>query len=372
MKRLIALILALTIILCSFSSCSKAEEADDTEKIGAEDETVPEDEPSEENVNSDTDNSESISDICAAVSTCVVEVTAEFNMITDGQYHYAMMSTGSGVIISSDGYILTADHVITDSDSGSLADAVTVRLNNSAEYEAEIIGSDPSSDIALLKVDAADLEFATVGNSDTVATGEQIIVAAYPLGELGVITFGTISATNRDINGEDDETTIIQITAAVKPGNSGGGLFNTRGELIGIVNGKEAESLGYAIPVNKAVYVAGELREHGYVTGKTYIEISIADITDSHTAYNYFGSTETGVYISLVQEGYNDGVLEYGDRITAVNGTEISSSAEVKEIISESEAGDTLTFTISRDSNLYDVEVMCFEYSPKNAISSEE
>jgi len=318
-----------------------------------------------------------LSDVCAVVSASVVEITTEFNKTQYGYYQYVQEGAGSGVIISRDGYIITNAHVITDSESGKLADSINIRLNSGEEYEAKIIGSDTESDIALIKVDGKGLSAARVGNSDSIKVGEQVIAVGNPLGELGgTVTSGIVSATNREINVENNKMTLIQIDAAINPGNSGGGLFNTKGELIGIVNAKTTdvtvEGLGFAIPVNEAVNVAEELEKHGYVTGKTHIGISLTDVTDSFTAYYYFRSESTGVYITSVQEGYNEDVLEYGDRITAINDVEVSSTADVKEIVSESKVGDKLIFTVSRQGKLKDVEVTCYEYVPQEDVSFDE
>lgn len=315
-----------------------------------------------------------ISDVCAVVSASVVEITTEFSKTQYGYFQYVEEGAGSGVIISADGYIVTNAHVITDSSSGKLADAIKIRLNTGDEYTAEIIGSDNESDIALIKIDGKGLMAATVGDSDKIKVGEQIIAVGNPLGELGgTVTSGIISATNREISVQNNKMTLIQIDAAVNPGNSGGGLFNTKGELIGIVNAKTTdvtvEGLGFAIPVNEAVNVAEELESHGYVTGKVHIGISLTDVTDAFTAYYYFRSESTGVYVTSVQEGYNEGVLEYGDRITAINDIEVSSSADVKEIIAESKVGDKLKFTISRNGKMKTVEVTCYEYVPSKDVS---
>ena len=318
-----------------------------------------------------------LTDVCAVVSASVVEITTEFNQTYYGYYQYVQEGAGSGVIISNDGYIITNAHVITNSENGKLADAIKIRLNSGDEYTAKIIGSDSDSDIALLKIDAKNLSAATVGNSDKIKVGEQVIAVGNPLGELGgTVTSGIVSATNREISVENNRMTLIQIDAAINPGNSGGGLFNVKGELIGIVNAKTTdvtvEGLGFAIPVNEAVNVAEELESHGYVTGKTYIGISLTDVTDAFTAYYYFRSESTGVYVTDVQEGYNEDVLQYGDRITAINDEEISSTADVKEIVQKCEVGDKLTFTISREGKLKDVKVTCFEYVPENGVSFDE
>ena len=195
-----------------------------------------------------------ITDVCAVVSASVVEITTEFNQTYYGYYQYVQEGAGSGVIISTDGYIVTNAHVITNSENGKLADAIKIRLNSGEDYDAKIIGSDSDSDIALLKIDAKKLTAATIGNSDAIEVGEQVIAVGNPLGELGgTVTSGIVSATNREITVENNKMTLIQIDAAINPGNSGGGLFNTDGELIGIVNAKTTdvtvEGLGFAIPV---------------------------------------------------------------------------------------------------------------------------
>ena len=318
-----------------------------------------------------------LTDVCAVVSASVVEITTEFNQTYYGYYQYVQEGAGSGVIISEDGYLLTNAHVITDSQSGNTADAIKVRLTNGEEYDATIIGNDSDSDIALLKIEGEGFAAATVGNSDTIEVGEQVLAVGNPLGELGgTVTSGIVSATNREISVENNKMTLIQIDAAINPGNSGGGLFNTKGELIGIVNAKTTdvtvEGLGFAIPVNEAVSVAEELEEHGYVTGRTHIGISLTDVTDAFTAYYYFRTEVTGVYVVNVQEGYNENVLQYGDRITAINGNEISSSEDVKELVKDSEVGDVLTFTISREGKIMEVEVTCYEYVPENDVSFDQ
>ncbi|MBE6714325.1 MAG: trypsin-like serine protease [Ruminococcaceae bacterium] len=337
------------------------------------------------NENDDINNGETVifegsydlSDISAAVSASVVEITTEFNKTYYGYYQYVEEGAGSGVIVSDNGYIITNNHVITDSATGVRADSITVRLINGEEYKAEIKGNDSDSDIALLKIDAKGLSAANIGNSDELKVGEQVIAVGNPLGELGgTVTTGIISATNREISVENNKMTLIQTDAAINPGNSGGGLFNIEGELIGIVNAKTTdvtvEGLGFAIPINEACYVAKELEENGYVTGKPYVGISLYDVTDSYIAYYYFRSEATGVYVNMVQEGYNEKVLKYGDRITAVDGNEVSSSEDVKEAIKSSEVGDVLVFTISRKGKIKNVKVKCYEYVPETDISFDE
>ncbi len=305
------------------------------------------------------------------VADSVVEITTEFQS-SYGPYQFVSEGAGSGVIISENGYVITNNHVITG-DSNEVADTVTVRLKNGDEYEAKVIGNDAESDIALLKVEAENLKAAIVGNSDNLVVGESIVAVGNPLGELGgTVTCGIVSATGRTINVDGTEMNLIQIDAAVNPGNSGGGLFNMKGELVGIVNAKSTgegvEGLGFAIPVNEAINVTEQIKENGYVTGRTYIGVSFINVTDEFTAYRYFGTPTLGIYVYEVVEGYNESSLQSGDRIVAVNGSEITSPDDIKSIVKASDVGDVLKFTIYRKGTLTEVDVTCYEYVPETAV----
>ena len=324
-------------------------------------------------VTTDTSEGSGLSDVCGLVSDSVVEITTEYQK-TYGNFQYVNGGAGSGVIISGDGYIITNNHVITDEDTGKVADTVTVRLTDSTEYTAKVIGHDSDSDIAVIKIDAKNLTAATLGTSGSLKVGEQVIAVGNPLGELGgTVTSGIISSTNREITVDNNIMNLIQIDAAINPGNSGGGLFNMKGELIGIVNakstGSNVEGLGFAIPIDEAGKVAEELMSNGYVSGKTYIGISLTDVTDNFTAYYYFHSQNTGVYITQVQDGYNDDALKYGDRILAIDGEEVASSSDVKEAVKGHSVGDTLKFTVSRDGKTKEVDVKCYEYVPDSDVT---
>lgn len=316
----------------------------------------------------------SVSDICEKVAASVVEIETEFKNAY-GFFQYVNGGAGSGVIITDDGYIITNNHVIYDSSNNKAADTVTVRLSDGNEYKAEIVGRDADSDIALLKISPKEaLSAAVVGDSGSLRVGETVIAVGNPLGELGgTVTKGIVSATNREISVDSVKMNLIQIDAAINPGNSGGGMFNMKGELVGIVNakstGSDIDGLGFAIPVNDAMSVVEELQNHGYVTGKTYIGVSLVDVTDAYTAYYYFRSQQTGVYIAQVEEGFNDGVLKYGDRIIAINGEEVTSSEDVKEKVKECSVGDKLTFTLSREGKTAEVQVTCYEYTPDEDVS---
>lgn len=310
-------------------------------------------------------------DVAATVHDSVVEITTEFQVT--GFFQYVSEGAGSGVIISEDGYIITNNHVISDTDTGNAADTITVRLTNGNEYKASLIGKDADSDIAIIKIEPDEtLTYAVFGDSDKLTIGEEVIAVGNPLGELGgTVTNGIISALDREIDVDGTTMNLLQTNAAINPGNSGGGLFNMKGELIGVVNAKSSgsgiEGLGFAIPANDALAVAEQLMEHGYVTGKTFIGVSFYDVTDPYTAYRYFKSQSVGVYVAALEEGYNDDVLEYGDRIVDIEGNEITEFAQIKDILNEHEVGDTLTFTLYRQGKLTEVEVTCYEYVPEDA-----
>ena len=279
------------------------------------------------------------------------------------------------MILSDDGYIITNAHVILDSSMQTPADTVTVRLTDGTEYPAEVISYDTDEDIAIVKIDAKDLLPAQVGDSDKLIVGEELIIVGNPLGKLGgSVSNGIVSATEREIQVGGVTMHLIQTNAAVNPGNSGGGMFNMKGELVGIVNAKSSgmgiEGLGFAIPVNQVMKVSEQLLTQGYVSGKPMIGVSFEDVgSDSGLSFFGFGSgaasnVKPGVYVRELVEGMNDKVLEEGDRVIAVNGEEISSSDDIKAIVSASAIGDKITFQLYRENKLMEVEVTVFERTP--------
>ncbi len=318
----------------------------------------------------------SFSAVAQIVKDSVVEITTEFNN-TSVWYNYVQTGAGSGVIISTDGYIITNTHVITDESSGKAADAITVRLTDGTDYSAEVIGYDTDSDIAIIKINASGLAAALCGNSDNLAVGEELVIVGNPLGELGgTVTNGIVSATEREIEVNGVTMNLIQTNAAVNPGNSGGGMFNMKGELVGIVNAKSSgtgiEGLGFAIPINEALEVTEQLVEYGYVRGKTMIGVTFTDVTSNNLFYYY--NIKAGVYVDSLTKGYNDDVLQPGDRVVAVNGNTVSATSEIKAVVTSSSVGDKLEFQIERNGKLMTVEVECFEKVPdtQNNIEFEE
>lgn len=308
--------------------------------------------------------------VASMVKDSVVEINTEYTTVSLW-YQYVSGGAGSGVIISEDGYIITNHHVICGSDDSTVAEKITVRLTDGSEYEATVVGTDSDADIAVLKIDASDLTAAIIGDSDTLSVGEEVIAVGNPLGELGgSVTNGIISALDRAINVNGVEMNLLQTNAAVNPGNSGGGLFNMRGELIGVVNAKSSgdgvEGLGFAIPSNDALSVAEQLMEYGYVKGKVIIGVTMMDITDISTA-RYLGLNSYGTYIIEVTEGYNDDVLQVGDRVISVDGNEISSADEVTALVKKASVGDTFSFQVSRQGKIIEVTVVCYEKVPESA-----
>ncbi len=307
--------------------------------------------------------------VAATVKNSVVEITTEFRV--DSYFQYITSGAGSGVIISADGYVITNNHVISNSSSNSgYADTITVRLTTGEEYTAELIGADADSDIAVIKIKApAALPCAVMGSSDELGVGEEVIAVGNPLGELGgTVTNGIISALNREINVDGTTMNLLQTNTAINPGNSGGGLFNMDGELIGIVNakssGSDIEGLGFAIPINEAIHVAEELMTKGYVSGRPYLGVEFFNATSMSQAL-YYGLPSLGVYVSRLEEGLNDDVFKIADRVIAVDGKEIGDITDISTIVKSHKPGDTITFSVYRSGKLIEVKATCHEYVPE-------
>ena len=304
------------------------------------------------------------------VSPSVVVITTEQVVYSQWSWYgqsQVESGAGSGVIISSDGYILTCAHVVSG------ASNITVSIGDK-DYPATLVGEDTTSDIAVVKVDATGLTPATVGNSDNLKVGESVMAVGNPLGELGgTVTSGIVSALNRSVTIQGTSSTntmsLIQMDASVSPGNSGGGLFNMNGELIGLVNAKssssDAEGLGFAIPINDAIKVAQDLLENGYVSGRPYMGITYLAVTDAQTAAQ-LNVNAYGVYVvDVVQGGPADKAgLKTGDRIVSIDGTEIAQKDDLGTLIQQHAAGDTLSITVAREGQMQTVSLTLGE---KNA-----
>jgi len=315
-------------------------------------------------------------DVAANVKDSVVAITTEYKVVSYWQ-EYVTGGAGSGVVMSEDGYIITNYHVVSSSSNNysrsEYADTVKVNFENGKIYDAEVIGGSAEADIAVLKITPEeDEKFTPVlfADSDKLKVGDEVIAVGNPLGELsGTATNGIISALAREVVIEGVTMNLLQTNAAVNPGNSGGGLFNMKGELIGVVNAKSSgegiEGLGFAIPANEALKVATDIIENGgpvVETPDVKVGIEIVTIQTASDAAS-FGVNAFGVYVSRLEEGYNDKVLKVKDRIIAVDGLEIATGDDVVKLVREAEAGDKLEFTIYRDGRLKTVEVTVFPYA---------
>ena len=307
------------------------------------------------------------------VSPSVVVITTEQVVYSQWSWYgqsQVESGAGSGVIISSDGYILTCAHVVSG------ASNITVSIGDK-DYPATLVGEDTTSDIAVVKIDATGLTPATVGDSDNLKVGESVMAVGNPLGELGgTVTSGIVSALNRSVSIQGSSSvntmSLIQMDASVSPGNSGGGLFNMNGELVGIVNAKssdsDAEGLGFAIPVNDAVKVAQELLENGYVTGRPYLGISYYAVTNAQTAAQ-LGVNAYGVYIVEVVKGgpADKAGLQAGDRIVSVDGSEVATQSDLGTLMQDHKAGDTIEITVARGGQMQTVTVTLGEKGADNS-----
>ena len=312
------------------------------------------------------------SQVSEMVSPSVVVITTEQVVYSQWSWYgqnQVESGAGSGVIISSDGYILTCAHVVSG------ASQITVTIGDT-DYTATVVGEDDTSDVAVLKIDATGLTPATVGDSDSLSVGDSVLAVGNPLGELGgTVTSGIVSALNRSVTIQGTSSTntmsLIQMDASVSPGNSGGGLFNMNGELIGLVNAKssssDAEGLGFAIPINDAIQVAQDLLENGYVSGRPYMGITYIAVTDAQTAAQ-FNVNAYGVYVvDVVQGGPADKAgLKTGDRIVSIDGTEIAQKDDLGTLMQQHTAGDTLSITVARNGQMQTVSLTLGEKNASN------
>mgnify|MGYP002647212380 CR=1 FL=1 len=253
--------------------------------------------------------------------------------------------SGSGIIISEDGYIVTNQHVIEN------ADSVTVILSTGDEYEGTVVGQDVSTDLAVVKIDASNLPVAEFGYSNELEVGELAIAIGNPLGQefAGSVTVGVISALNRTVTLENRSYTLIQTDAAINSGNSGGALVNSFGQVIGINSLKvsSAEGLGFAIPIDIAKPIIEELIANGSITGRPVIGVSLREITS--TMSEEYGVPE-GLYVVYVTEfsaAEKAGIMQ-SDVIVEADGQKVSTVAELNAIKNQKRAGDTITLKIKR------------------------
>lgn len=270
-----------------------------------------------------------------------------------GRYSYygedgvVEQGSGSGIIVSKDGYIVTNQHVIDG------ATEISVILNTGDEITAKLIGQDTKTDLAVLKIDTdSELTAATLGDSSSVQVGELAVAIGNPMGMefSGSVTAGIISAVNRTMTIEDKTYNLLQTDAAINSGNSGGALINQYGEVIGInsvkLSSTGVEGMGFAIAISEAKPIIDDLMQTGYVTGRPLVGISIQ-------------STPYGLFVASVQDGSGaaEAGMQVGDMIISVDGTEVDSTEKINEIRDTKKPGDTLKFVISRNGEKQEITV---------------
>ena len=269
-------------------------------------------------------------------------------------------SAGSGFVLTKDGYIVTNYHVVKD------ADTVKVTMYNGDEYDAKYVGGDEDYDIAVIKVEAADLQPVTLGNSDNLNVGDHVLAVGNPLGELTFsMSGGMVSCVNRAINVDGTPFNMIQTDASINPGNSGGPMFNQYGEVVGIVSAKyssysnsSVEGLGFAIPINDVFAMIQDIMTNGYITNKPYLGITGGSMTEQMAAqYRY--DIKEGVFVYSVEEGKaaEKAGLQMGDVITKVDDHDIKSMEDLTAVKKQYAAGDTSTLTIYRSGETMTVEL---------------
>ena len=259
--------------------------------------------------------------------------------------------SGSGFIISNDGYILTNYHVIEIAHRNDLP--IRVILNDGTSYEAKVIGFEESNDVAVIKIEATGLNPVYIGNSDNTRVGETVYAIGNPFGDLVyTMTDGIVSALDRVVSVEGKSIRTFQFSAAVNSGNSGGPIYNAEGEVIGIVTAKvvrgNVEGIGFAIPINDAIEIATELIEHGYISGRPLIGITGQNVSPANAEYfNWV----VGIYIRSVASGSaaDAAGMEVGDIITALDGNEVTSMETLRFALRDHRAGETTSITIWRD-----------------------
>jgi serine protease Do len=315
---------------------------------------------------SDATGSElTVSEIVEKTGDSVVEIVVSGT--TQGMWGQLQLTqgAGSGIIVRKDGYIATNYHVIDG------ANKVEVTLRNGETYTAKIIGSDQDNDIAVIKIDAKDLTPATIGDSSQVEVGDLAVAIGNPLGQLGgTATAGIVSALDRTLTIEGTTLTLLQTDAAINGGNSGGGLFNSKGELIGVVESKASavgvEGLAFALPINSVSEIINDMIENGgsATTSKSTpaVGVVISEVSDSNA--QYYGLESAGVYIAQVtgQNAQKAGFQER-DRVVSIDGQEIKSSNDFITIVRKHKVGDTVSVVVSRNGQEIEIKTELEELS---------
>lgn len=306
-----------------------------------------------------------------------ITVTYQINSVFGGST--SSDATGSGIIISEDGYILTNNHVISSESNSafySIEEATSIKINlygSTETYDATIIGTDAYTDLAVLKIDKTGLTPATLGNSDNVKVGEFVMAIGNPLGMEYSVTSGIVSAVNREVESDGTVYYAIQTDAAINSGNSGGALVNASGEVIGVntlkLSGTGIEGIGFAIPISSTTSIVNQLIEFQTVK-RPYIGILGSSI-DSNTAQRY--NLPEGIYVENVEEDSpaKTAGLQKTDIITKIEGNEVKSVNELNKIKYTYNIGDTVTLTVYRNNEYIDIQIKLTE-TPEEETKTKE
>ncbi|MGN1118976.1 MAG: S1C family serine protease [Oscillospiraceae bacterium] len=309
-------------------------------------------------------------DLVASVRDSIVYI----EVYVDYRGQQTLYGSGSGIIISSDGYVLTNAHVTDKMDAFKVQVTTTDPTTGTGvteKFDAQLIGSDTDTDLAVLKIDADNLQPAVLGNSDDVHLGDDCVVIGNPLGLETSVTKGVVSGLNRQISSNERSLSSIQTDAAINSGNSGGAMFNMYGEVIGVVNEKlvndYAENVGFAITINEAKTVIDDLISKGYVTGRPILGITCLQVSE------YIGAIQgmtPGLYVTDIDQSLAiaQSGLVVGDTITAIDGVSVTTTAEVSSVLNGKKPGDTVTATVVRTDSLgrnkeVEIEIILSEYN---------
>ena len=298
--------------------------------------------------------------------TVEYNVNSMFSMFGGNSQSTSAKASGSGIIISDDGYILTNNHIVATSSSNdfyevSAATKVTVKLfNDETEYEAKIIGTDEQTDLAVIKIEKTDLPKAEFADSDNIKVGEFAMAVGNPLGLESTITCGVISAVNRQITDSDGTSyTLIQTDAAINSGNSGGALVNSQGQVIGIntlkLEGTGIEGMGFAIPINSTKDITSQLIEYSKVR-RPYIGITGMDLDEKTAKAN---GLVVGIYVKSIEDfsAAEKAGVKPGDVIVKADGKNIKTMDELNEIKNSHQIGDQMTITVNRNGQERDLTI---------------
>lgn len=302
-------------------------------------------------------------EIAAKVGPSVVGIQNVSYTTNIFQQQASATSTGSGVIVNENGYIVTNYHVVEN------AKELNVILNSGKEYPATLVGYDERSDLAVVKIEETNLTYATFGDSSQLMVGERAIAIGNPLGTelMGTVTQGIISAVNRTVQVEDKTLTLLQTDAAINSGNSGGALINAYGEVIGINTVKMyatgVEGIGFAIPSNEVKTVLDDIINYGYVRGRLVVGVTGTNITERMSEYY---DLPVGFYVSEVREGYGAYLagVELGDVIIKCDGKVVETIDDINEIRDSHSVGDMMEIVVSRNGKNVSLKVKLMEEKP--------